>query len=259
MSTIRNTIIITGANGNIGSALAARLAEEGSELLLLYHRSTDRLEKLKEGFSSSITLVKADLTDLSGLEKTLSKTITQNNINVQSLIHTAAMRSIDTSSLPQTSPDLWRKVIETNLFGTYHILKVVSPLLINAQKSSDNNDFRRIVLLGSDVSRIGLPFGTAYAAAKAATANIARSLSAELAGNRILINTVSPGPVKIDDSHFSEDYRRFRAQYYQDILQRTPLGSLAEISDVVSLCLFLISEENRYITGEEFFVTGGKI
>jgi NAD(P)-dependent dehydrogenase (short-subunit alcohol dehydrogenase family) len=118
---------------------------------------------------------------------------------------------------------------------------------------------RRVVLFGSNVSRIGLPKGTAYSASKAAISNLCRSLSIELGPQNILINTISPGPIEIDNSHFSPEYRKFREQYYEEMLQQTPLKRLAKPEDIVALASFLISGENSFITGEEFFITGGKL
>lgn len=258
MNEKRSTIIITGANGNIGSAMAHHFAEEGFKLILLYHRSAHRIEKLLKNFGSSITALQSDITNLGELETIIEKIPLETEYLPKSLIHAAAMRSIDSATLIETSPELWEKIIETNIIGTYNILKTVIPLFIANQESETDDNWNRIVLLGSDVSRIGLPSGSAYAASKAAISNLARSLSYELAEHNILINTVSPGPVVIDESHFSEEYRQFRTRYYEEILARTPLKRIANPSDVVSMCRFLISPENKYITGEEFFLTGGK-
>ena len=117
----------------------------------------------------------------------------------------------------------------------------------------------RIVLLGSNVSRIGLPNGSAYAASKSAIANLSRTVALEEAENNILINTISPGPIQIDDSHFGEEYRKFRASYYKKMLMQIPLKRLATLEDLYNLIEFLLSDKNSYITGEEIFVTGGKL
>ena len=79
-----------------------------------------------------------------------------------------------------------------------------------------------------------------------------------LAEKNILINTVSPGPIKIDNSNFSPEYRKFRERYYQKEKETTPLKKLATLKEVFELCDFLLSEKNTHITGEEFFITGGK-
>ncbi|MBW6515753.1 MAG: SDR family oxidoreductase [Candidatus Cloacimonetes bacterium] len=259
MSNKKPAILITGANGNIGSALAASFAEEGCKLILFCHLTTHRIDKLIKQYESSIKVIKADITNLSELESSLLQINEEPDFFPNALIHTASMRSIDSAPLIETTPELWEKIIETNIIGTYNVLKAIISLFQKNNGAKDFDNWSRIVLLGSDVSRIGLPNGSAYAASKAAISNMTRSLSYELAEHNILINTVSPGPVEIDDTHFTEQYRRFRSKYYDEMLKRTPLKRLANPSDIISLCRFLISRDNKYITGEEFFVTGGKL
>ena len=253
------TVVITGANGNIASDIAGLLAGDGWNLILLYHNTTQRIDRLIENYPNTVRSAGIDILDLEQIEETLSGLFTDSGLQPNALIHTAALRSVDTAPLIDTTPELWSRIIETNVIGTYNILKVMIPYLQGENLADGDDALRRIVLLGSDVSRIGLPNGSAYAASKAAVSSITRSLAHELAGDGILINTVSPGPVSIDDSHFPEEYRRFRAEYYADMVKRTALKRLAKPSDISSFCRFLISSENKYITGEEFFLTGGKL
>lgn len=63
----------------------------------------------------------------------------------------------------------------------------------------------------------------------------------------------------IDESHFSESYRKFRQEYYQEKIKEIPLRRCATYKDIFGICNFLLSQENTYITGEEFFITGGKL
>jgi NAD(P)-dependent dehydrogenase (short-subunit alcohol dehydrogenase family) len=121
------------------------------------------------------------------------------------------------------------------------------------------HDYGRIVLFGSNVSRIGLPKGTAYAVSKAGIVNLVRSVALELQDYNITINALSPGPIRIDDSHFSEEYREFRKRYYARELSQIPKKRLAELEDIIHVCDFLTAENSSYISGEEFFVTGGKL
>ncbi len=250
------TTIITGANGNIGSTIAAKLLDQGDSVALIYHGSRNRIDSLIKQYPQNTLSLKADIKDAAFGNK-ISSVLTKNRWVADTLVHTAAMRSYDHSSLAESEPSVWREVIETNLLGTYNVLRGILRYFANSTQQNQAS-LRRIILFGSDVSRLGLPYGSAYSASKAAISNISRSLSVELSKDMILINTISPGPVEIDDSDFPEDYRKFRKQYYQDMLKKIPLKRFAEPEDVAALTLFLISEENRYITGEEFFLTGGK-
>ncbi len=258
----KETVIISGGNGNIASLLAEKILSESEQnVLLLYHKNQDRVKAISSKYAESVFLLSCDINEGVALAEKINTICDNNRLIPVALVHTAALRSSDSSSLASSLSENWEKVIRTNVIGTYHLLKTVINLFHKdnaGEKLKSENDYKRIVLLGSDVSRIGLPYGSAYSASKAATANLCRSLSVELGAEKILINTVSPGPVIIDNSKFSPEYKKFRENYYNETLKKTPLGKLAQPADVVSLINYLISKENRHITGEEFFVTGGK-
>ncbi len=245
-------IIITGANGNIGAALAEKFASSGNSLLLIFNNSCDRISQIEEKYPKRIFCLQANLTNYKELEKKLNTFNVNNSWLPDSLIHTATLRSIDSKPLIESDYNLWGKIIGENISSTFNILKTCLPFF-------RKNKSGRIVLFGSNVSRIGLKNGSAYAASKAAIANICRSVSIEEAENKILINTISPGPVKIVDAHFSEEYQEFRQKYYQEQLQQIPMKRLVNFNDIYGVCKFLISEENSYMTGEEIFLTGGKL
>ncbi len=247
-----NAIIITGANGNVGSYFAKKYYDLSENLILIIHKSDHRIKELVNKHSDRIRVLKVDLSDYSMLKIKLAEIITKTGWKPDRLIHTATARSHAIRSLADSDPELWKNIIDTNLIGTFNILKTTL-------KYFKENQNGKIVLFGSNVSRIGLPKGTAYAASKAAIANIGRTLAAEEAANYIIVNTVSPGPIKIDDSQFSESYRKFRQEYYEEKLRETPLKRCASFQDIFGLCEFLLSKDNSYITGEEFFITGGKI
>lgn len=245
-------IIITGANGNVGSYFAKNYAKLGENLILIVNEKLHRLDDLIQEFPKQIKILKADLSNLSALESELTKICCEPKWRPNRLIHTSTVRSHDFQPLADCEPELWSRIIEVNLIGTFNLLKTVIPFF-------RKNRYGKIVLFGSNVSRIGLPNGSAYSCTKAAIANIGRSLAAEEAENNIIVNTLSPGPIKIDESHFSESYRKFREEYYQEKIREIPLRRYATFDDLLGLCNFLLSEDNSYVTGEEFFVTGGKL
>jgi NAD(P)-dependent dehydrogenase (short-subunit alcohol dehydrogenase family) len=246
------TLIITGANGNVGSYLASRFLQRGRKLILIVHKNKQRIEDLEATNPQTVRVLAADLSKLERVKQKFDQIIEQTGWQPTELIHTSTARSHDFQALVNTDEHLWQRILMVNIMGTYNILKTVLPYF--KQKK-----YRRIVLFGSNVSRIGLPRGTAYSASKAAISNLCRSVAVEEATDKIIINTISPGPIKIDESHFSESYRKFREEYYKEKLKEIPLKRCATFEDIFGLCRFLISEENSYITGEEFFVTGGKL
>ncbi|MDA3814068.1 MAG: SDR family oxidoreductase [Candidatus Cloacimonetes bacterium] len=247
-----SAIIITGANGNVGSYFAKKYCDLGENLILIIHTSDHRIKKFVKDNSDRIKVVQVDLSDYLNLKTKLAKVITETGWKPDRLIHTATARSHAIKLLADSDPELWKNIINANLIGTFNILKTTL-------KYFKENKNGKIVLFGSNVSRIGLPKDTAYAASKAGIANIGRTLAAEEAVNNIIVNTVSPGPIKIDDGQFTESYRKFREEYYKEKVRDIPLKRCASFQDIFGLCEFLLSKDNSYITGEEFFITGGKI
>ncbi len=247
----KKAIIITGANGNFGSYFAEKkLNESDYQFILLYHKKSEKIDRLKKIYPKRITAISSDLADIEDIGNKL-KPIIQDYF-ISALLHTASVRSTDFKILSQTNYENWEYVIKANVIGSYNILKTVLPEM-------EEQKYGKIVLMGSNVSRIGLSNGSAYSASKAAIANLGRTISIEEAKNNILINTVSPGPIKIDESHFPPQYRKFRKEYYKKMLSQIPLNRLATLKDIFGIVDFLLSEKNSYITGEEIFVTGGKL
>jgi len=247
---MNNTIIITGANGNVGAYFAHQYAAQNQKMILIVHTSSSRLNDLRD--NPNVKIISLDLADLSDTQTKFDQVITETGWTPARLIHTATIRSHDFKTLVNTDPLLWTEIIQTNVVGTFNLLKTILPYFIE-------NQYGKIVLFASNVTRIGLPKGSAYSASKAAIANLGRTLAAEEARNNIIVNTVSPGPIKIDDSSFSESYRKFRQEYYTEKEQEIPLKRCATFDDLFGICTFLLSEENSYITGEEFYITGGKL
>ena len=247
---MNKALVLTGAGGNVGAFLAHNYSRREVKLILILHNDIHRIKDLAE--LEHIRIIKTDLTNLADLQQKLEKVFSETGWIPTRLIHTATARNHNVQSMVDTDPELWASIIRMNVIGTYNILRCLIPHF-------RLHRFGKIVMFGSNVSRIGLPKGSAYSASKAAIANIGRTLASEEAQYNIIINTVSPGPIKIDDSQFSESYRKFRAEYYNEQLREIPLKRCASFSDLSGVCDFLLSDDNSYITGEEFFITGGKI
>ena len=247
---MNDTIIITGANGNVGAFFAHEYAAKKQKLILIAHKSDQRIADLRN--NENVEIIFIDLANLAETKAKIDEIIIKTGWKPTRLIHTATVRSHDFKPLVETEPELWSNIINTNIMGTFNLLKSVLPHFIA-------NQYGKIVLFASNVTRIGLPKGSAYSASKAAIANLSRTLAVEEANHNIIINTVSPGPIRIDESSFSESYRKFREEYYEEKLREIPLKRCATFGDLFGICNFLLSEDNSYITGEEFYITGGKL
>ncbi len=246
----KHVVLITGANSNIGSKLAESFLEDGFSVLLLVHKNQEKIQHLKKHVNK-VFITACDLSNWEETNAAVQQLIIESELKPYALIHTATVRSNDSLSLVESESLKWTDVLQTNVVSAYHILKAVLPYMVEQHEG-------RIVLFGSDVSRSGLAYGTAYSASKSAIANLSKSLALELADSGVLVNTLSPGPVLTDDRQFDLEYREFRRDYFQKQLSKIPLNRYVNISDIYHLCKFLVSEYNSYLTGDEIFLTGGK-
>lgn len=235
-------ICISGANSQIGSYLAKSYAAQGYPLYLLYHERDFRIKDMMHARRS------VDLRDFQAVEQAVNARTEP----IEVLIHCAALRSSDAKALADTDPELYRQIFDSNFYPAYHILRAVLPAMRAA-------GFGRIVLFASDITRSGLPRGSAYAAAKAAIANMAKSAATEVVADNVLINCVSPGPV---DTNLAEDfsgaYLDFRKQYFARHIQNSASHALVSKEELKAVVDLLIDPRLRNICGEEIYLTGGK-
>ena len=243
-------IIISGANGNIGSVLADHFAKKGYDLLLLYHKKKSRVDEICQKYPSKSTALSVNLTEFTTSEKTILNVLKNINAKPTYIIHTAATRSYDSLPLHKSDPETWEDIFYSNTSSAYNLLRILLPIM-------RKNSRGKIIMFGSNVSRKGLKNGSAYAAAKSAISSLARTIALE--EENIMINVISPGPVRIDDSHFSEEYRKFREDYYINELKSIPLKKLPTPENLIGICDFLLSDNNSFINGEEIFLTGGNL
>lgn len=242
-------LIITGANGQVGSHLASSWAENSQPMLLLYHEDKSRLAELQN--REGIILRSCDLRDLEALQSMVDEACGMLDAVPACLVHTAAVRSYDAKSLAESDPGVFNEVFGTNVTMAYNILRTCLPGMLECK-------FGRIVLFGSNVAQIGLNRGSAYAAAKAAIVNLARSVALETARDNVLINAISPAPVATDlASDYEGEYLVFRQRYFEACQRLSPTGKLVSKAEIRVIVEFLLNPELENLTGQNMVIDGG--
>ncbi|WP_436773683.1 3-oxoacyl-[acyl-carrier-protein] reductase [Yinghuangia sp. YIM S09857] len=226
------SVLVTGGNRGIGLAIARAFAAEGDKVAV-----TSRSGEAPEGLFG----VKCDITDPEQVEQAF-KEVEAHQGNVEVLVANAGITK-DTLLL-RMSEDDFTEVVDTNLTGTFRVVKRASKGMLRARKG-------RIVLISSVVGLLGSAGQANYAASKAGLVGFARSLARELGSRNITTNVVAPGFVDTAMTEVLGEERK------AEILAQVPLGRYASTEEVAAVVRFLASDAASYITGAVIPVDGG--
>lgn len=239
MNMLGKIVLVTGATRGIGKAIAKRLKDEGAELVV-----TGRDEGLLDAWRHEGALaVAADVTDNHQVEN-LVETIMERHGRIDVVVNNAGVTQ--DGLLMRMSDDDWNKVIDTNLTGVFNICRVTIRPMLKQREG-------RIVNISSVIGITGNPGQTNYAASKAGVIGFSKALAKEVASRNILVNVVAPGYIDTEMTQALTEEQR------QNILRMIPLGRTGQGEDVASVVHFLVSEENRYITGQTIHCDGGLV
>ncbi len=229
---VSRSVLVTGGNRGIGLAIARAFAEAGDRVAVTY-----RSGEPPEGLLG----VKCDITDSEQVEQAF-KEIEAAQGPVEVLVANAGITR-DTLLLRMSEED-FSSVLDTNLTGTFRVVKRATKGMLRARKG-------RVVLISSVVGLLGSAGQANYAASKAGLVGFARSVARELGSRNITCNVVAPGFVDTDmTAVLSEDRRA-------EIVSQVPLGRYASPAEIASAVRFLSSDEAAYITGAVIPVDGG--
>ena len=224
-------VLVSGGNRGIGRAVAGRFAAGG-----------DRVAVTVRGTPPDGLLgLPCDVTDTAAVDKAVA-TVEETLGTVEVLVANAGIT--DDKLLLQMDEASFASVLDTNLVGTYRVVRRATSKMIRARRG-------RIVLISSVVALSGGAGQVNYAASKAGLIGFARSLARELGGRQVTVNVVSPGFVETDMTAVLPEGRR------QEILAAVPLGRMASPDEVAEVVRFVASEEAGYVTGAVIPVDGG--
>jgi len=143
---------------------------------------------------------------------------------------------------------LFDELTDANFKGAYFTMQRALPLLTEGAS---------IVFNSSTIAHFGLPGASIYAAGKAALISLARTLAIELAGRKIRVNVVSPGPIATPIFGKLGLPQAAVEQMAAGILAQVPLNRFGEPNEIAGSVVFLCSTDAAFITGQELIIDGG--
>jgi len=226
-------ILITGGTRGIGKQIALDFLKNGANVFITGTSKSSTLDK-------KIKYLQADFSNKKSLESFIKKI---SNLNIDILINNAGINII--KPIEEVSDKDFNDLFNINLKAPYFICKSIG-------KTMKKNNSGKIINIASIWSKISKPNRTLYAASKNAIAGLTQTLAVEFASSKILVNSVSPG---FTDTELT---RKSLSNKEISILKKQiPLKRLAQTSEISELVMFLASNKNSYITGQNIVIDGG--
>jgi NAD(P)-dependent dehydrogenase (short-subunit alcohol dehydrogenase family) len=237
-------VIVTGATGGIGQAVARAFALAGANVLATDLRQ-EPLDELIASLPGAHHLGLALDLNFEDSRNELIDAATNQMGGLFVLAHTAALL-IRRKSLDEVTEQDWDSQMDTNLKATFFLSRQVANAMVPQGAG-------RIILFTSQSWWTG-GFGgsSVYAASKGGIVSLSRSLARNFGRHGITVNTISPG--QINTSMLLTD---LDPAVYEKMREETPLGYVGEPDDVAGVVVFLASDHARYISGATINVSGG--
>lgn len=230
-------VLITGATGGIGGAIARAMKNAGATVVV----SGRREEKLNQEFDDSFIKIVADLANDDGANNLIADTIARAG-KIDVLINNAGI-TMDTLMMRMTDAQ-FDDVINTNLRAAFKTCRaVLMPMM--------KQKWGRIINMASIVGCVGGAGQANYAASKGALIAMTKSIAAEVASRGITANAIAPGFIKTPMTDVLPDALK------EKYLAKIPAGRFGEPDDIAAVCVFLASNEASYINGQTIHVNGG--
>jgi 3-oxoacyl-[acyl-carrier protein] reductase len=236
--------IVTGSGRNIGRATVLKLAAEGAHVVVNARSNQAEAEAVAreaQALGVKALAIIADIANKPEVEMLATQTLSAFG-RVDILVNNAAIRP-HKPFMELTTQD-WEAVRTVVLDGPLHLTRAVIGSMVE-------NRFGRILFFAGEGSFIGGSGRAHLSAAKMGLVGFARGLATEFAPHNIRVNVVSPGII---------DTMRANPEWYQGRVQTAagiPLGRQGTVDEIAATCLFLVSDDSGFITGQTFHVNGG--
>lgn len=237
-------ILITGAAGGIGSAIAESFAAAGAKVVIT-DCDLNRAVMFAQSLNDSYDLLPLELRveKLDQCIEVVNKTV-QCFGTIDVLINAAG---VNTRMRPEEYDEsTWEQIIKINLGGTFNMCQAVFSIM--------KERGGKVINIGSILSLMANEMTAPYAASKGGVLQLTRSLACAWAKNQINVNAILPGWI---DTPLSRQARQDIKGHAERVVETTPLKRWGEPKDIVGSAFFLASSASDFVTGTSLVVDGG--
>jgi NAD(P)-dependent dehydrogenase (short-subunit alcohol dehydrogenase family) len=251
MNFNEKVVVVSGASGGIGFATSSFILARGGRVVLADAIALRDSQKRDLAAHGERTMeVACNVTRADDAEAVASAAVDRFG-RIDGLVNFAGVdRHHDLLDLKEEE---FREILDINVLGSFRLSQAVVRRMI--AESNPARASRSIVHISSVNAVIATATHVAYATSKGAVAQMTRAMAVELAAHAIRVNAVGPGTVQ---TQMLDDLLQLKPDAMTSILRRTPLGRLAETSEVASVAGFPLSDYASYITGQTIYVDGGR-
>lgn len=235
-------VLVTGASGGIGSAVAREMDKCGAKIILS-GRNEIALQSVADTLHNDYRIIPCDLADTESVVALANKAQEAFG-QVDVLVNNAGVTK-DTLLMRMKDED-WDSVLNVNLKAAFTLTREIIKGMIKRRSG-------RVISLSSVVGLTGNAGQANYAASKAGLIGFSKSIAAEVAARGITVNCIAPGFISTAMTD------KIPEQYRNDIAAKIPAGRFGTPEDVAAAAVFLASDEASYITGQVISVNGGMV
>lgn len=266
-------VIVTGAGkkNGIGEALVHRFSNEGCHVILSDIGKSqsntaldlvDEMNKLVQELQTkgkSALCIPCDTRSESQVENLIAKAVEAFG-SVDIFINNAD-KSYLMELITELTVEQWGEVMDHTLKGYFLGTKHAAKQMLKQYES--NGKSGRIISIGSQASKSGFPYASAFTSAHHGIIGLTRSAAIELAKSSITVNVICANHITTSDKSWLNEFLAKKIdhsynQYYDDVQRRIPIGRTGLTTDIANAAVFLASDEASYITGEALNVSGGE-
>ena len=235
-------VLVTGASGGIGKAIAMELSSSGADLCLT-GRNKSELENLQKIIGGNCQIIISDLSNSQGISNLVDQA--QDIMGqIDILVNNAGITK--DNLFMRMSEDDWNEVININLNSIFKLTKQLIKGMIKRR-------YGRIINITSVIGVAGGAGQSNYSASKAGIIAMSKSLAQEVGSRSVTVNSIAPGFIETNMTAELSDDRK------EDILRSISVGRLGKPDDIAGAVCFLASDKASYITGQTIHINGGML